>query len=106
MSLSVRFDGGKILRQPEFTPEGFLRAEAVFAKDGILEYRTPNGGIVRELRTPAENQRILTKFGLKPLSLEHPPELITPQNAKRYADMQSVRRIVRFITILAVLCGE
>ena len=80
---SIRLDSGEI-RKPELTPEGFLRAEAVFARDGILEYRHRDGSISRELRTPEQNQKALAKFGLKPISLEHPPKLITPENAKQY----------------------
>ncbi|MCC5618177.1 DUF2213 domain-containing protein [Nostoc sp. CHAB 5836] len=82
--MAIRFDAGEI-RKHEFTDEGYFRAEAVFARDGILEYRTPDGGVRRELRTPEANKKALTGFGLKPISLEHPPVLIDSLNAKEYS---------------------
>ena len=80
---AIRFDTGKI-RQHEITPEGYLRAEAVFARDGILEYKMPNGNVRREFRPPEENRKALVGFGLKPICFEHPPKLIDSQNAKDY----------------------
>lgn len=84
MATAIRFDSG-VVRKAEITPEGYLRAEAVFARDGILEYQTPSGQTRKELRLPEENQKALTSFGLKPISLEHPPELINSQNSQNYS---------------------
>lgn len=84
LSLPVRFDRGAI-RNAEITPEGYLRADAIYCRDGILEYRTPSGRIQRELRLPEANQKALTGFGLKPYTTEHPPVLLDAQNAKQYA---------------------
>ena len=81
---AIRFDAGEI-REHEFTKEGYFRAEAVFARDGILEYRSPDGSVRRELRTPEANKQALLGFGLKPVSLEHPPVLIDSLNAKEYS---------------------
>ena len=81
---SIRFDRG-VLRKAEITPEGYLRAEAVFARDGILEYRTPDGRVRKELRTPESNKKALTGFGLRPVTVEHPPVLLDAQNARQYA---------------------
>jgi hypothetical protein len=82
--VAIRFDAGTI-RKSEFTPEGYFRAEAVFARDGILEYRTPDGQVRKELRTPEANKKALLGYGLKPISLEHPPVLINSLNAKDYS---------------------
>jgi hypothetical protein len=83
MVAAFRFDTGAI-RKPEFTKEGYIRAEAVFAKDGILEYKLPNGEVRKEFRPPEENRKALTKFGLKPVSFEHPPVLINSANSQEY----------------------
>lgn len=83
--MPLRFDKGEQIRNSEITPEGFLRAEAVFARDGILEYKAPDGKTRRELRLPEENKKALTSFGLTPISLEHPPVLIDSFNSKEYS---------------------
>jgi hypothetical protein len=81
---SIHFDTGiGYVRKAKTTPEGYLQAEVVFAKDGILEYQTPRG-VRKELRLPEENKRALDDFCLKPLTVEHPPLLINAQNAKDY----------------------
>lgn len=80
----MRFDQGTI-RPAQITPEGYLCAEAIFCRDGILEYRTHTGKVRRELRLPEVNQAALTGFGLKPYTTEHPPILLDASNAKQYA---------------------
>lgn len=82
--MSIRFDNGTI-RKAEITPEGYLRAEAVFARDGVLEYRTLDGKTRRELRLPEENKKALTGFGLKPFTIEHPTVLVDAKNANQHA---------------------
>lgn len=83
-SVALRFDKGTI-RKSYVSPEGYLTAEAVFAKDGVLEYRMPNGSVRRELRLPEENKKALGQFGMVPVTLEHPPFLLTKDNATSYA---------------------
>ncbi len=83
--VAIRFDAGTATKKHEFTPEGYLRAEATFARDGVLQYLTSDGKIRRELRTPEANKQALTSFGLKPISFEHPHELINSENAKQYS---------------------
>ena len=84
--IEIRFDNGNLLLgAPVKTAEGFLRAKATFARDGVLEYIKADGTIHRELRTPQENQRIYQQYGLRPLTLEHPPQLLTPVTAPKYA---------------------
>lgn len=81
--MATRFDNG-VIRKSVVTPEGYLRADAVFARDGVLEYRTPSGEIRRELRLPEENKKALTGFGLKPFTIEHPSVLVDSQNAGKF----------------------
>lgn len=81
--MAIRFDTGT-LKQPTKTPEGYFMCEGTFAREGILEYRTPDGGIRREFRPREENQKALLLWGLKPVTLEHPPILLDSENAKQY----------------------
>lgn len=83
--MAIRFDYNELkLRSPYKTHDGQLVCDATFARDGILEYRQPDGKTRRELRLPEENQKALTKFGLAPVTIEHPPVLITEDNAEQY----------------------
>lgn len=84
LALPIRFDKG-LFRNPEITPEGYLRAEAVYCRDGILTYRTPDGKVRKELRLPDTNKSALTGFGLKPYTTEHPPVLLDASNALAHA---------------------
>lgn len=81
--MAIRFDNGTI-RKAFVTPEGYLLAEAVFARDGVLEYRTPTGAIRKELRLPEENKKAVTSFGSVPFTVEHPAELLDSENALKY----------------------
>jgi len=69
-----------------------LLCEATFARDGVLEYRSDNG-IRRELRLPEENQRALVSFGLAPVTIEHPPVLLTEDNSEQYRKGVSLQDI-------------
>lgn len=86
--LPTRFDVGSV-RRAEITPEGFFRGEANYCRDGVLTYRSPNGTQRTELRLPEENQRALADFGLKPVTIEHPPVLLNGKNARNFAVGQS-----------------
>ena len=82
---SVRFDQFPLaMRQPYQTPEGWIMADAIFARDGILEYYRQDGSVHKELRLPEENEKKHTLYGLVPLTYEHPPKLLTPDTAKNY----------------------
>jgi len=83
--VATRYDSGK-LRKAHKTAEGALFSEAIYARDGVLEYRLPNGGSRRELRLPETNydEETLTSYGSKPITVEHPPVLVTADNAKTY----------------------
>lgn len=83
--VATRYDSGK-LRKAYKTPEGALFSEAIFARDGVLEYRLPNGGKRLELRLPETNydEDTLISYGSKPVTIEHPSVLVTADNAKTY----------------------
>lgn len=68
------------------TDDGRLHCEGAFCRDGILEYRQPNGTLVRELRRPEINAdpKTIDSFKLLPLVVEHPP--IGLLDSKTYKD--------------------
>jgi hypothetical protein len=70
-------------RKCHFSDDGYLYAEATFARDGILEYTNADGSKRRELRLPEENKKALTGFGRKPFTIEHPTTLVNSGNAKQ-----------------------
>ena len=70
-------------RKCYYSPEGYLYAEATFARDGILEYSNADGSKRRELRLPEENKKALTGFGRKPFTVEHPSTLVNSVNSKQ-----------------------
>ncbi|KZE79305.1 hypothetical protein AV654_17710 [Paenibacillus elgii] len=84
------------------TPEGFLICHSVpIARTGWYEYLGEEigaepGKIIRVYRSPEEvfSPAAMASFEGKILSDEHPPELVTPDNATRYARgaVQNVRQ--------------
>lgn len=81
--MAIRFDSGTI-RSPIKTPEGYFKAVGSFAKQGILEYRTPDGGVRREFRPGEENEKALKKWASQIVTNEHPDRLVNAENAKQY----------------------
>lgn len=70
------------------TDDGRLHCEGSFCRDGVLEYRQPDGSIVHELRRPETNADLATveSFRLLPLVVEHPPiGLLNSESYKHYA---------------------
>ena len=82
-----RYDKALPLREPVLLPNGFLRADGYLTRTGIFVYRDSNGRTVRELRTPDEvmSRETVDSFALVPVTNDHPPELLTADNAKQYA---------------------
>ena len=70
----------------EKTPEGFLVGRAIVTSTGVFTYRDELGKIVRELRLPEEVFRPDSVESLKmlPVTNDHPPELVTAENIKKY----------------------
>lgn len=66
----------------EKTAEGFLVARAPVTSIGVFTYKNTDGSERRELRLPEEvfNADSLASLRLKPLTLLHPEEAVTPEN--------------------------
>lgn len=84
-------------RPAEKTAEGFLIARAPLTSVGVFTYRNADGTPRRELRLPEEvfADESLATLRMKPLTLLHPEEVVTPKNA----DKLSVGSIGNDITI-------
>lgn len=80
-----RIDTGGINKY-EITPEGYLRAWATIAKVGVQTYYNADGTKRRELRSPEEvaDPESLASFGLKPHTVDHPPEFLNSKNTRIY----------------------
>ena len=68
----------------ERTNEGFLKGRAIVTSIGVFTYKRADGTIQRELRLPEEvfAEGTLNSMKLKPVTLNHPAELVTSDNAK------------------------
>lgn len=79
------------------TAEGFLIARAPLTSVGVFTYRNADGTPRRELRLPEEvfSDESLATLRMKPLTLLHPEEAVTPKNS----DKLSVGSIGNDITI-------
>lgn len=69
------------------TPEGFLIGRAVLTNVGVFPYLQKDGSTSWELRPPEEVFSDATMESLrgKPLTNDHPSELVTPENFREYA---------------------
>ena len=85
----------QITTKREYTDEGFLKVPARISRIGIQEYlavemgitdREP-GSIIRVYRPEEEvfSDESLSSFASKPITDNHPPELITSKNAKEFS---------------------
>lgn len=70
----------------ERTAEGFLKGRAIVTCCGVFSYKRKDGTIQRELRLPEEvfSGETLNSLKLKPITLNHPNELVTPDNAEEF----------------------
>lgn len=66
------------------TAEGFLKGRAIVTSIGVFTYKKKDGTVQRELRLPEEvfSPKTLESMKLKPVTLNHPTELVTQDNAK------------------------
>jgi len=83
----LRFDRGAISPNWEKTPEGYLRVRGTFSRVGCLSYTRHDGSTQVEYRPEEEvaNRDSILSLGGLPVTLEHPPELLTPANTRHYA---------------------
>ena len=68
----------------ERTNEGFLKGRAIVTSIGVFTYKRKDGTVQRELRLPEDvfSFDTLNSMKLKPVTLNHPTELVTSDNAK------------------------
>ena len=69
----------------EKTPEGFLIARAPATSVGVFSYRNADGTPRYELRLPEEvfAEESLNSLKMKPLTLLHPDQAVTPDNVEQ-----------------------
>jgi len=69
------------------TPEGYLTGRASITNIGIFEYRNKDGTTRKEYRPPNEvfSNDSMTSFQHKPITNDHPPEMVDATNYKKYA---------------------
>lgn len=86
MSETIRYDRAEIQPDWEETPEGYLRIRATFARTGLQRYRRQDGSEAIEYRPEEEvsKQDSLLSLANLPVTLEHPPELLTPETCREY----------------------
>ena len=88
-----------------YTDEGFLKVPARISRTGIQEYlaiemgltdRDPND-IIRVYRPEEEvfSDESLSSFANKPVTNNHPPELVTSANARQYSVGMSGPEVTR-----------
>jgi len=81
----LRFDRGSFERA-ERTPQGFLRVPAYVTRTGVFTYKTGDGKIIREFRPATEvfSKESMDSLAGAPVTLKHPPAMLTPKNVKKY----------------------
>lgn len=86
MGSEFRYDRAEIGSSWEETPEGYLRIPATFARTGLQRYRRHDGSEAVEYRPEAEvsKQDSLLSLANLPVTLEHPPELLTPDTVREH----------------------
>jgi len=110
----------KITTEREYTDEGFLKVPARISRTGIQEYLAVEMGltdrdptdIVRVYRPEDEvfTDESLQSFANKPVTNNHPPELVSPSNSKQFSVGMSGPEVTRdgmfAKTVLHVTDGE
>lgn len=69
------------------TPEGFYTGKVIATNIGVFPYLKADGSISYELRCPEEvfDEDSIASLAGKPITNDHPPELVTPDNWEKYA---------------------
>lgn len=89
-----RFDVGTIGKVSK-TTQGFLKIPGVCTRTGVFTYRDGAGSVRRELRHPDD---VFDPASLETLkhcvvTLHHPPEMVTPENASKYMKGYTTEKI-------------
>ncbi len=64
--------------------DGALLAEGVVAREGVLTYQLADGSTRRELVTMDALRSMAASLGRSSMTLEHPPEFVSPDNVQRF----------------------
>lgn len=86
MTLRLRRVDRVKLSKPIRMADGSLIVEGVVARVGTLEYIDPNGKLWREHVTADTLRNSAPGLVGRPVTVEHPPEDVTPKNYKKYAE--------------------
>lgn len=89
-----RFDLGEI-RSATRTPQGFLMCPGFATRTGVFPYLNADGSIRRELRHPDDvfDPVSLNTLKYAPITIEHPPKMITPKNVGKYGKGHTTDRV-------------
>jgi hypothetical protein len=84
--VQFRFDRSSLPAKYVETPEGFLRVAGTFSRSGCQTYTNADGSKRVEYRPPEEVCRpdSLLSMGGLPVTLEHPPALLTPDTVRQH----------------------
>lgn len=85
------------LRPVERRADGTIIVDAYIARIGVLEYQMPDGTVRRELRRSEDvfHPVSLRSFEGRPVTHEHPPDLLDAKTATRYAVGAQTASVVR-----------
>jgi hypothetical protein len=77
--------------------DGTIRVDAFLTKCGVFQYRQPDGSVRRELRLPEDvfDSAAVASFLGVPVTNDHPPDMLTAKNARRFAVGSQVGAIAR-----------
>lgn len=83
----TRIDVGE-LQPPQRLDNGFLRVDGFITRTGVFPYRDAKspGGVRREFRPPEEvfHRDSLASLAMMPVTDDHPPVMLTAENASEY----------------------
>ena len=84
--MQFRFDRSSLPASFLETPEGYVRVRGTFSRSGCQTYTNPDGSKRVEYRPPEEVSRpdSLLSMGGLPVTLEHPPQLLTPDTVRQH----------------------
>ena len=84
--MAHRIDSGS-LKPPQRLKNGNLRVDALITRTGVFNYSLPNGTIRKEYRPPEEvfKEDSLASFSLVTVTDDHPPVMVTADNAVKYS---------------------
>ena len=84
--MQFRFDRSSLPASFLETPEGYVRVRGTFSRSGCQTYTNPDGSKRVEYRPPEEvsHPDSLLSMGGLPVTLEHPPQLLTPDTVRQH----------------------